>query len=286
MDDSYAVREFGERVLKPAAAAWKDAKPRPEIDQKLAAHMLIEAHGWLRIAVQVGLFKRDIAITLVRPLLSALLDANQLVEAQRIVDTGITDDNRRSLNLDYEFPPLFVEQYPQQFQQFPEGPTVFALWSQEARSFASSQSGTHFVKVLTFEFEKNWVQILSESNSEPFAQDGEVTPGLVEGYLRSLQHLHRIAELFTVEGTPTVEWPARAMMRTEVARIHSWRLNFHAGLFGDRFKEMTVVVANRLTAEAGDAGVALTAQGFIDGVERLKQRYHAVLGYLVSGAEK
>jgi hypothetical protein len=287
MNSCYAVREFVAEVLGPAQVAWENARSGPDVDQQFASLALIEAYGWLRIGVQAGGFPRDIASELLKPRLDALLEASVVAEKKSLLEEGRTGEIRRLLTAEAKFPPSFAELFPTEFQHLPEAATVFSLWSTEARAFTESRSGTKLVKTLSFAHIRDWKMALTELKEEPFVSDESTVPdaSLFEGYLRLLQHIDRVADLFTVEGIAPEQRPARAIMRIQVAGIHSWRFNFRFGLAGTRFDELTAVVADRLTAEAAAGGIRLSPQGFIDGVRKLGDRYVSVSSYLARQAE-
>lgn len=287
MDNGYAAREFVDEVLGPAQVAWENARSGPDIDRQFASLALIEAYGWLRIGVQVGKFPTDLASELLKPRLDALLQANERAEKQSLLEAGATGEIRRLLTSEAYFPPSFAERFPREFQHLPEAATLFSLWSTEARAFAESRSGTKLVKALNFANRQDWETALAELKDERFVPEESKVPdaSLFEGYLRSLQHVHRIAEFLTVEGVAAEQWSALAIMRVEVAGIHSWRIQFRIGLSGPRFDELTAVVASRLTRELAADGIEQSPRGFVDGVKELRSRYIAVLGYLVNGAE-
>ena len=283
MNSGYVVHEFVDGVLSPAHEAWKGAQSGKEIDRQFASIAFVEAYGWLRIGVQVGKFPRALANELLPPRLESLQQATEMAQKQSLLDSDVIAESVRLLEAKDHFSPPFGERFRREFQHLPEAPTLFSLWSTEARAFSDSLSGTVFVKTLTFAKDLNWEKVVTESRHEQFASEAkEDAPdaSFVEGYLRTLQHLHRIADLLTVEGVETEQWPARAILRVEVARIHSWRLSFRAGLFGPRFDTVTVIVADRLSAEAAADGLILRREDFIKGVAQLKRRYLAVLGYL------
>lgn len=289
MNSDYAVRELVDGVFCPANEEWKRAQSGKEIDQQFASVAFLEAYGWLRIGVQVGRFPRELANELLTPSVESLQQATEMAGTQSLLESGLIAESVRLLKANDHFPPSFAERFQREFQHLPEAATLFSLWSTEARAFSESMSGTKLVKTLTFANDQNWQIAVTELRNEQFLSDAkEDAPdaSFFEGYLRALQHLHRIADLLTVEGVETEQWPARAIMRVEVAGIHSWRLSFRAGLFGPRFDTVTDAVAERLSAEAAAEGTILGREDFIEAVAQLKRRYTAVLGYLVRGAER
>jgi hypothetical protein len=288
MDSGYAVREFVGGVLCAAKEEWKRAQSGKEIDQQFASIAFLEAYGWLRIGVQVGRFQRELANEFITPIVESLQQATEMADKQSLLDSGLIAQSLRLLKAKDHSPPSFSKQFPSEFQHLPEAPTLFSLWSTEAQAFSESLNGTKLAKTLTFANDQNWKIAVTGLRDEPFVSDpkGEgPDASLFEGYFRALQHLHRIADLLTVEGVRTEQWPARAILRVEIARVHAWRLSFRAGAFGPRFDAATDVVAHRLSAEAAAEGTKLPRHDFIEAVAQLKRRYTSVLGYLVRGAE-
>lgn len=233
--------------------------------------------------MQSEAFPADLAREVVAKNIEAIRAANDLTEREGLLQSGLTAGNQRLLETKEMFPEPFRKRYANEFSQLQEAATLFSVWCAESQAFAESDG--KFVETLNFAYDADWDLAIGRLRDEYFqpAVGIDSDASLFEGYLRSLDHLNRIVDLMTVEGTRPAGWPARATMRVEVANIHSWRLNFQNDRFVTRFDKVTEVVESRLRREALADKVHLQPGGFVDGVGNLVHRHRQSLGYLSMG---
>ncbi len=266
--------------FRPAVVAWEKAQSGSDTNKRFAAASLVESFGWISIGVQAAAFPADLAREIVTSSLEVLLEANELAEQEALFQSGVTVQNRRLFESKDMFPRPFCDRYSSEFSNLPEAPTLFSLWCSESLAFAQADGG--LAETLNFAYDEEWRIALGRLKDEYFSPEIDLTsePSLFEGYLRSLLHMNRVAQLMGVEGTPTAGWPARAVMRVEVTNIHGWRLNLQSNVFAPRFDAVTEVVESRLRVEAQADGIKLREGGFVDGVRNLRRRYGESLGHL------
>jgi hypothetical protein len=282
MTSDLAIREFIGSTVAPAEAAWLDARLASQEQKRFAALTLAEAYGWMCLGIRAEAFDRETARTLIRPIAESIREATIFsVQMNLLVKTG-TAENLRLLESEQYVPAPFRDSYGPQFQELPQVATIFSLWCSEVSSFDRSSSGRALVGILNFARENAWERAFKEMLDEPFDVDlkdgGRIS--YFEGYLRVLQHFDRIADLFSLEGIPSEQWPARAIMRLEVGSIHQWRFNFQSVVFEKRFNIFTEAIEERLVREALVAGTKIDLGGFVNGVRNLRSRYLAAFNSL------
>ncbi len=276
---SLAVATFAESVFQPAVDAWSNRTESKKNDRFLAA-TLLEAYGWINLGVRADAFDSGCAHVLVEPHLNPLREANDVAIRESLFNEGMTSENRRAFSSKKIFGAPFSQDYPNEFAELPEASNLFSTWCGEARSYMFSASD--FVETLNFARLQDWDVALGLIKDDTFRSEADAhsPPSLTEQYFRSLQHLDRMAELLSVAGTSTSQWPARAVMRIELATIHVWRINFQNNVFRPRFDAVTAAVEQRLRAEAAREGIALTGSGFVRAVGELRTRFNAALKHL------
>jgi hypothetical protein len=272
-----------ETFFNPARESWEKSQRQSKEEHSFAALAFVEAYGWIRVGVQANAFPRANALDFLATSGSELLKALEIVEPLQLIGESAIALTRQSIKRK-SFPHSFAERYPDEFSALPEVATTFILWCAECCSFAQSTHASAFVRRLCSPYRANWPPVLQQLQNEYFDVAGVDVISLFEGYLLSLQHLNRIADLFSVSGIDPQKRPAVAVMRVEAASIHRWRLNLSDRFYQDRFSEATQIVETRLRQEAGapDIDIKLEQGGFIAGVESIVRRYIQSLGYLSS----